>query len=110
MMVVCLENKKTKDGEGSSRAMKVIENVSEEVADEVTEELIEEVGEGNEEDETARAKLCGSRAALYQLAEAGLWWDSFEEEPNFELVDDFDSHLSLCEDQDDIGSLQPDLK
>ena len=107
--MVCLEKKKIKHGEVIPRAMEVIEKVSEEVVDEVT-ELTEEVAEGSEGEEAARAKLCGSRAALYQLAEAGLWWDSFEEEPQFELVDDFDSHLSLYEDQDDVGSLQPHLK
>ena len=32
----------------------------------------------------------------YQLAEAGLWWDSFEEDPQFDLCDSLDD-LTLSE-------------
>ena len=35
--------------------------------------------------------------AHYRLAEAGLWWDSFEEEPEFEVMEyEFDD-LTLHE-------------
>ena len=34
---------------------------------------------------------------LYQLAEAGLWWDSFEEDPQFDICDEFDESLTLDE-------------
>ena len=60
----------------------------------------EETSEEVEEAEEARlAKLVspGDKKSLYQLADTGLWWDSFEEEPHFELDDDFESQLTLSE-------------
>ena len=39
----------------------------------------------------------------YQLTEAGLWWDSFEEDPQFEICDDFDEQLTLDEGEDHVG-------
>ena len=41
--------------------------------------------------------------SLYQLGDTGLWWDSFEEEPDFELVEEFDSQLTLTEGQGVAG-------
>ena len=33
----------------------------------------------------------------YRLAEAGLWWDSFEEDPVFDITQEFDDQLTLNE-------------
>ena len=76
------------------------EKKKEEVEEVVTSEEVEEA------EEAARAKLLnppGDRKSLYQLADTGLWWDSFEEEPQFELEDDFESQLTLSEGEDWTG-------
>ena len=83
-------NKQTKQAESAAATVEEEEETSEEVG---------------EEQEAARAKLDSpdERKSLYQLADTGLWWDSFEEEPQFELVDDFESQLTLSEEEDWTG-------
>ena len=61
---------------------------------------IEEKGtEETEELEASRPGLWSEEngKSLYQLADTGLWWDSFEEETNFQLSDDFMTELTLSE-------------
>ena len=48
--------------------------------------------------------------SLYQLGDTGLWWDSFEEEPDFELVEEFDSQLTLTEGQGVAGCVSPEYQ
>lgn len=43
--------------------------------------------------------------SLYQLADTGLWWDSFEEETNFQLTEDFMTELTLSEGEERSLSL-----
>ena len=67
---------------------------------------LKEEQETAEEVEEAEAKLGSppeARKSLYQLADTGLWWDSFEEEPQFELDEDFESQLTLSEGEDWTG-------
>ena len=84
------ENKQTNLQQSAPATIKQEEETSEEV---------------DEEENAAGAKLVSpdDRKSLYQLADTGLWWDSFEEEPQFELVDDFESQLSLSEGEDWTG-------
>ena len=55
--------------------------------------------EEREEPGVSRAGLWSEEnsKSLYQLGDAGLWWDTFEEEPNFDLLDDFMGELTLSE-------------
>jgi len=76
---VLLEIKK----ERASGVKKQAENVSEKMTDDDK--------DGDEKQSRAM------NPKLYQLAEAGLWWDSFEEDPQFDICDDFDEQLTLDE-------------
>ena len=49
-----------------------------------------------EEAEVISRDLQGINPRHYQLADAGLWWDSFEEDPQFDICDSLDD-LTLSE-------------
>ena len=49
-----------------------------------------------DEENNITKDLEGINPKHYQLAEAGLWWDSFEEDPQFDVCDSFDD-LTLNE-------------
>lgn len=49
-----------------------------------------------EEEEVISRDLQGINPRHYQLADAGLWWDSFEEDPQFDICDSLDD-LTLSE-------------
>ena len=74
--------------------------------EETTAATIKKEQETSEEAEEAEAKLVSppeARKSVYHLADTGLWWDSFEEEPQFELEEDFESQLTLSEEEDWTG-------
>ena len=53
--------------------------------------------DGAEEEEKVMSRdLQGINPRHYQLADAGLWWDSFEEDPQFDICDSLDD-LTLSE-------------
>ena len=49
-----------------------------------------------EEESVISRNLGGINLQHYQLAEAGLWWDSFEEDPQFDICNSLDD-LTLGE-------------
>ena len=65
-------------------------------AENVTEKMTDDDKDGDEKQSRAM------NPKLYQLAEAGLWWDSFEEDPQFDICDEFDEHLTLDEGDDSV--------
>ena len=67
--------------------------------------------EETEEPGTSRPGLWSEEngKSLYQLADTGLWWDSFEEETNFQLSDDFMTELTLSEGEERSLSPSDDL-
>ena len=84
------ENRQTNQQQSAAATVKEEEEASEEV---------------DEEEKAAKAQVVSpdDSKSLYQLADTGLWWDSFEEEPHFELVEDFESQLTLSEGEDWSG-------
>ena len=49
------------------------------------------------EEEVISKDLQGINPRHYQLADAGLWWDSFEEEPDFDWSQCYEDELTLNE-------------